>query len=38
MVGFTESAKCVKVKKIFDDAYRYEKKIIFISLVLGFEA
>ena len=24
MVGFTESAKCLQIKKIFDDAYRYE--------------
>ena len=22
MVGFTESAKCLQIKKIFDDAYR----------------
>ena len=24
MVGFTESAKCLHIKKIFDDVYRYE--------------
>ena len=23
MVGFTEAAKCLQIKKIFDDAYRY---------------
>ena len=22
MVGFTEAAKCLQIKKIFDDAYR----------------
>ena len=22
MVGFTESAKCIQIRKIFDDAYR----------------
>ena len=23
MVGFTESAKCAMIRKIFDDAYRF---------------
>ena len=26
MVGFTESAKCKAIRKVFDDAYRYWKK------------
>ena len=26
MVGFTESAKCLQIRKIFDDAYRYGTK------------
>ena len=26
MVGFTESAKCKAIRKVFDDAYRYCKK------------
>ena len=24
MVGFTESAKCAMIRKIFDDAYRFK--------------
>ena len=26
MVGFTESAKCAMIRKIFDDAYRFNCK------------
>ena len=28
MVGFTESAKCAMIRKIFDDAYRYHLTLI----------
>jgi len=31
MVGFTESAKCVKVKKIFDDAYRSSMSCVLVD-------
>jgi vesicle-fusing ATPase len=30
MVGFTESAKCLQIRKIFDDAYR-SYNVIFIK-------
>jgi len=31
MVGFTESAKCLKVKKIFDDAYRSSMSCVLVD-------
>ena len=31
MVGFTESAKCLRINKIFDDAYRSELSCIFLN-------
>merc|ERR1719259_798762 len=31
MVGFTESAKCLRINKIFDDAYRSEMSCIFLN-------
>ena len=27
MVGFTESAKCAMIRKIFDDAYRFKSTL-----------
>ena len=33
MVGFTESAKCLKIAKIFDDAYRSMKSCILVDSV-----
>merc|ERR1719273_2417471 len=33
MVGFTESAKCMKIAKIFDDAYRSMKSCILVDSV-----
>ncbi len=29
MVGYTESAKCLKIKKVFEDAYRSDQNFIF---------
>lgn len=31
MVGFTESAKCLRINKLFDDAYRSELSCIFMN-------
>ena len=31
MVGFTESAKCMKIAKIFDDAYRSMMSCIIVD-------
>ncbi|KAK4322272.1 hypothetical protein Pmani_006971 [Petrolisthes manimaculis] len=31
MVGFMESSKCLRIKKIFDDAYRSEMSCIFMN-------
>ena len=31
MVGFTESAKCMKIRKIFDDAYRSQNSCIVVD-------
>ena len=28
MVGYTESAKCTRIKKVFEDAYRYKKNLL----------
>jgi vesicle-fusing ATPase len=33
MVGFTESAKCLKIAKIFDDAYRSMKSCLLVDSV-----
>ena len=33
MIGFTESAKCMKIAKIFDDAYRSMKSCILVDSV-----
>ena len=31
MVGFTESAKCVRIKKVFEDAYRSSLSCVVID-------
>ena len=33
MVGFTEAAKCAMIRKIFDDAYRFNLKSLFNYLI-----
>lgn len=33
MVGFTESAKCLQIRKIFDDAYRSQLSCIVVDNV-----
>ena len=33
MIGFTESAKCLKIAKIFDDAYRSMKSCILVDSI-----
>ena len=29
MVGYTESAKCTRIKKVFEDAYRYNRYVTY---------
>ena len=31
MVGFTESAKCLAIKKIFDDAYKSQLSVVVVD-------
>ena len=35
MVGFTEAAKCAMIRKIFDDAYRFNlKSLLFFNYLI----